>query len=113
MATAAVPQMQPMYYATSAYQPHPQAPPPQQHFIMGPPPAYSNTAANPYPTGYCPPPAYQPPIFHHNIAAPSSYTVPMTAAPQVSTVNLSKISLFFQKTKQNKLSLVEIIYSVD
>lgn len=97
--------MQPMYYATSAYQPHPQAPPPQQHFIMGPPPAYSNTAASPYPTGYCPPPAYQPPIFHnvHNVAAPSSYTVPMTAAPQVSIDNnLSKFLFSFKKKEKNK-----------
>jgi len=69
---AAVPQMQPMYYASAPpYQPQP------QHFMMGPPPAYSNAATSPYPTGYCPPPAYQPPIFH-NVAG----TVPMSVAPQ-------------------------------
>lgn len=88
---AAVPQMQPMYYAaaSSPYPTHAQMPP-QQHFMVGPPPAYSNTTAPQYPTGYCPPPAYQAPIFHNvNVTAapaqvpPNGYKVPMSAGPQV------------------------------
>lgn len=75
--------MQPMYYAAASppYPGHAQMPP-QQHFIVGPPPAYSNTTAPQYPTGYCPPPAYQAPIFQNVTAAPSQ--VPMSAGPQVS-----------------------------
>lgn len=86
---AGVPQMQPMYYAAASpqYPAHAQMPP-QQHFMVGPPPAYSNTTAPQYPTGYCPPPAYQAPIFHNVTAAPAQvppngYKVPMTAVPQV------------------------------
>lgn len=86
---AAVPQMQPMYYAaaSSPYPAHHQMQP-QQHFMVGPPPAYSNTTAPQYPTGYCPPPAYQAPIYHNVAAAPAqvppnAYKVPMSAGPQV------------------------------
>lgn len=101
---AGVPQMQPLYYAaaTSPYPAHAQMPP-QQHFIVGPPPAYSNTTAPQYPTGYCPPPAYQAPMFHNVTAAqaqvpPTGYKVPMSAGPQVSFISLfTSIFMFSQQ----------------
>lgn len=84
MAAGPMPQMQAMYFAAPsvpATYPQPMPAQTQQAFMMGPPPAYSNTSAPTYPTGYCPPPAYQPPMFHNVAAAapPAGYSM---AGPQ-------------------------------
>lgn len=74
----------PMYYshpssATYQQQIHPSQ---QMPFMMGPPPEYMNTPNQTYPTGYCPPPAYQPPIYN---APQAGYTM-TSAAPQVTII---------------------------
>lgn len=79
-----IPQV-PMYYnhpsATYQQQIHPAQT--QMPFMLGPPPAYSNTTTQSYPTGYCPPPAYQTPIYN----APQHHFVCDTHRPQVNKDN--------------------------